>query len=156
MILYRFAHRNFAHDLSGNGARLKGGRWNPPGIPVLYTSENISLAVLEILANAGSTENLKAIRLMEIDIPDKSGIHEIKLQDLKKNWFRDFEYTQWMGREMLLNGKALLYKCPSAIIHREHNFLINPLHPDHKKIRLKTSTDFYFDERLFPKVGMIS
>jgi RES domain-containing protein len=61
MILYRFAHRKFAKDLSGTGARLKGGRWNPPGIPVIYTSENISLALLEILANAQTIEDLRMI-----------------------------------------------------------------------------------------------
>lgn len=150
MILYRFAHRNFAHDLSGNGAKLHGGRWNPKGIPVLYTSESISLAVLEILANALTLEYLQTIQLMEIEMPAETTCHEIKLQSLKKNWYRDFDYTQWMGQEMLQPAKTLLYKCPSAIIHREHNYLVNPLHPDFKKIKLKTTGDFYFDERLFP------
>ena len=46
MIVYRFAHPKFAHDLSGTGARLKGGRWNTAGTPVIYTSECISLALL--------------------------------------------------------------------------------------------------------------
>ena len=152
MILYRFAHQKFAHDLSGNGAKLKGGRWNPPGIPVLYTSETISLGLLEILANAMTLEQLQMIRLMEIEIPTGADCHEIKLQGLKKNWYRDFEYTQYMGQEMLRSAKTLLYRCPSAIIHQEHNYLLNPLHADFKKVKLKSAADFYFDERLFPKL----
>ena len=149
MIVYRFAHRKFAGELSGTGARLKGGRWNPPGMPVIYTSECISLALLEVLANAGTLEELQLLRLMEIEIPNTSERQEIKLPGLKKDWFHDFDYTQWMGQEILQTKKSVLLQCPSAIVHKEHNYLINPLHPDFKKIKLHTATDFYFDERLF-------
>lgn len=149
MILYRFAHRKFAKDLSGTGARLKGGRWNPPGIPVIYTSESISLALLEILANAQTLEDLQMIQLMEIEVPAQTHYHKIQLQELKKNWYRDFEYTQWLGKEILQLPQTLVCRCPSAIVHREHNYLLNPLHPDFKKVTLGNTADFYFDERLF-------
>ncbi|MBI2283174.1 MAG: RES family NAD+ phosphorylase [Bacteroidetes bacterium] len=149
MTLFRFAHRKFARDLSGTGARLKGGRWNPPGISVIYTSENISLALLEILANAHTLEDLQLVQLMEIEVPDNIACHDIRLQGLKKNWHHDFDYTQWMGKEVLQSQQNLLCRCPSAIVHQEHNYLINPLHPDFRKIKLGNSADFYFDERLF-------
>ncbi|MEO7531949.1 MAG: RES family NAD+ phosphorylase [Sediminibacterium sp.] len=149
MILYRFAHRKFAHELSGIGARLKGGRWNPAGLPVLYTSESISLALLEVLANAYTLEELQMIQLMEIDIPSNTEYQEIKLQNLKKDWYHDFDYTQWMGKEILQSQKTLLFQCPSAIVHKEHNYLVNPLHIDFKKVRLHNAADFYFDDRLF-------
>ncbi len=149
MILYRFAHPKFARDLSGTGARIMGGRWNPSGVPVTYTSEHISLALLEILANTGTFEELRMIHLVEIAIPDNAPVHEVKLSGLKKQWFHDFDYTQWMGQEILKNNKALLIKCPSVIVPTEHNFLINPLHADFKKIKLAHAADFYFDERLF-------
>lgn len=151
MILYRFAHRKFAHDLSGTGAKLKGGRWNPPGLPVIYTSESISLAVLEILANALTLQELRPVQLMEIEIPGNASCHEIKLQSLKKNWYRDFDYTQWMGQEIIRSQKTLLCRCPSAIIQQEHNYLINKLHPDFKTVKLREAKDFDFDERLFSK-----
>ncbi len=149
MILYRFAHKKFARDLSGNGARLYGGRWNPAGISVIYTSSSISLALLEVLANANALDELQSIQLMEIEIPDNSLSTEIKLQNLKKNWYLDFDYTQWLGKEIILTNKSLVCQCPSAIVHREYNFLINTQHMDFKKIKLLNSTDFYFDERLF-------
>ena len=151
MIVYRFAHQKFANELSGTGARLKGGRWNPVGLPVIYTSESISLALLEVLANALTLEELQMIRLMEIEIPTIAEYQDIKLQSLKKDWYHDVDYTQWMGQEILKTKKSLLFRCPSAIIHKEHNYLINPLHPDFKKIKLNSSADFYFDERLFKR-----
>ena len=36
---------------SAEGARRLGGRWNSKGTPVLYMSENRSLAVLEVLVH---------------------------------------------------------------------------------------------------------
>lgn len=41
-----------ATDMSGSGAKHTGGRWNPVGIAVTYTSENISLALLETIAHS--------------------------------------------------------------------------------------------------------
>jgi RES domain-containing protein len=153
MIVYRFAYPKFAADLSGTGARMHGGRWNPPGLPATYTSGHISLALLEVLANTSTLEDLKPIKLVEIDIPSTIGIHEIKPNALKKNWFFDFDYTQWMGQEILQMGKAPVIRCPSAIVTTEFNYMINPLHPDFKKIRLKEVSDFHFDPRLFKQVA---
>lgn len=151
MILYRFAHKKFAHELSGTGARLKGGRWNPAGLPVLYTSESISLALLEVLVNASTLDELQSIQLMEIHIPTNAECQEIKLRNLKKDWDHDIDYTQWMGKEILQTKKTLLFQCPSAVVHKEHNYMINPLHADFKKVRLQNAVDFSFDERLFKK-----
>jgi len=42
----------FNHGRAPNdsmGAHIAGGRWNPPGYPVLYTSSHLSLACLEKL-----------------------------------------------------------------------------------------------------------
>lgn len=149
MILYRFTHRKYAQDLSGNGAKQFGGRWNLPGTPVIYTSEHRSLALLEILVNAGKLEDLQSLQLMEIHLPDQTELQEILLPKLKRNWNQDLAYTQWLGTELLLSAKTLLCSCPSSVIHQEKNYLINPLHPDCKKIRLLRSVDFYFDPRLF-------
>ena len=151
MIVYRFCHKKYARELSGIGAKLKGGRWNPPGIAVLYTSASISLALLEILANAYSFDDLQMIQLMEIEIPNHLSRHEITLENLKKEWYHDIDYTQWLGKEILLSQKALLCSCPSAIVHKEQNYLINTSHPDCKRIKLLHTENFYFDERLFTR-----
>jgi RES domain-containing protein len=148
MIVYRFAHAKYAEDISGEGAKRWGGRWNNTGIPVLYTSEHISLGLLEVLANGTTLPELKNIRLMEIVLPATATIHEIKIGQLKKEWQTDFELTQWIGSEILQARKHLLIKCPSAIIEQEYNMLCNPLHDDFHTIQSRIA-DFRFDERLF-------
>ena len=150
MIVYRFAHHLFANDLTGTGAKLHGGRWNNIGTNVLYTSGTISLSLLEILVNAGNFEALQSFRLIQLTIPDTAVKYQINTKNLKKNWHQDISYTQWMGTEILQEKKALVIECPSAIIPQESNFLLNPLHKDYAKIRMKEVNDFYFDERLFP------
>ncbi len=149
MIVYRLAHFKYANDVSGTGAKLTGGRWNTPGIAMLYTSEHISLALLEVLANAHTLEQLQSVRLLEISIPVKADETEIKLGQLKTDWWNDFDYTRWIGDEMMKANEALIIKCPSAIINSEHNYLINPSHAHFKRVKATMKTDFRFDERLF-------
>lgn len=156
MIIYRFAHPKYASDLSGTGAKLVGGRWNPIGIPVTYASSHISLCLLEVLAHALNLQHLQMLHLTEITVPDNASVHEVKLSALKKDWYLDFDYTQWMGQEILKNSKALLVKCPSAIVHSEYNYLINPLHADFKKIKTRHNESFYFDERVFTQLKSIA
>ena len=54
---YRIVDEKFKDDLSGDGAKLYGGRWNPKGSPLLYCSEHISLCMLENMVRDGQWEN---------------------------------------------------------------------------------------------------
>ena len=40
---------------------------------------------------------------------------------------------------------------PSAIIPQEMNYLINPIHPDIKKIRIVNTVDYIFDDRILDR-----
>lgn len=148
MIIYRLAVQQFADDLSGTGAKLMGGRWNAPGLPVLYTTENISLAALEILVNAGREYIPPTYRLLKLLVPDTVEYSSISKDKLKKQWKDDFEYTQWIGSEFLKQNKNLVIKVPSAVVDEEHNFLFNPGHSDFKKLKIVTISHFQFDKRL--------
>jgi RES domain-containing protein len=54
-----------------------------------------------------------------------------------------------MGDEFIKQNQSLLLKVPSAVIHEEYNFLVNPLHPDFKKVKLTKTKSFWPDKRLF-------
>jgi RES domain-containing protein len=148
MILYRFSRSEYANYISGEGARLKGGRWNSKGFAVIYTSSAISLSLLELLIHSASYDEIQTNVLMQIEAPDIS-IKSLTNTSLKQNWQNDIEYSRFIGNEFLKNKESLLLKVPSAIIPDEYNILINPEHPGFKKVSLASAKIFEFDARLF-------
>lgn len=148
MTIYRISNSAFKDDISGMGAKRYGGRWNMPGYPALYTSEHISLCVLEMLVNISLPESKICYHLLQINIPDSFEPVIIAKKKLKANWQDDETYTKFMGTEFLKNEQSLLLKIPSAVISEENNYLINPLHKEFKKVTISNSYPFKFDKRL--------
>jgi len=151
MIIYRLAIETYKNDLSGTGSKLFGGRWNSVGLAVLYTTQNISLAVLEILVRTDMQTIPISYHLIKIDIPNAIEPQLISSDKLKKDWKNDIGYTQWMGDEFIKSGNSLLLKVPSAIVDEENNYVINPKHSDFKKVKIIKINKFQFDKRLFLK-----
>ncbi|MBC7866692.1 MAG: RES family NAD+ phosphorylase [Gloeobacteraceae cyanobacterium ES-bin-316] len=149
MIVYRLAIEKYKDDLTGTGAKIFGGRWNVVGLNVLYTTENISLSALEILVRAGKFLIPPDYMLLKIEVPDNLSFITISNNKLKKNWTEDIEYSQFIGSEFIKDNSAVALKVPSAIVDEENNYVINPNHPDFKKIKLKAVSRFKFDDRLF-------
>lgn len=148
MILYRFTKDIYSHDISGGGSKKWGGRWNSPGLPVVYASCAISLSLLELLVYHSSYEEIKVNRLMQIKVPDLS-IQTLSGSSLKSNWQNDIDYCRFIGNEFLLHKKILLLRVPSAIIPDEFNVMINPAHPAFNKVSIVSAKIFEFDGRLF-------
>lgn len=149
MIVYRISNSAYNNDISGTGAKLMGSRWNSKGVPLLYTSQFISLSVLEMLVNTNFKDYALALDLMYINFPDNQSINNIDLKNLKNNWKDDFEYTRYMGDEFIKQKESLILKVPSAVIQEEYNFLANPLHEAFKEIKIIKTKSFWPDERLF-------
>jgi RES domain-containing protein len=149
MIVYRISNAEYSHDISGTGAKLMGARWNSKGIPVLYTSAHISLAVLEMLVNTDFKDYAIALDLLYINIPDQVKVTSIDLSILNNKWKEDFDYTRYIGDEIFKQKESVLIKVPSAVIQEEYNYLVNPLHADFKKIKIIKTKSFWPDERLF-------
>ena len=149
MIVYRISNSLYSNDISGMGAKLKGARWNSAGLSMLYTSEHISLAVLEMLVNTNFKDYDIALDLLYIQFPTQQLIPEIKPEKLKPNWRDDSGFTKFIGDEFIKQKKSLLLKVPSVVINEEYNYLANPLHPDFKKIKITKVKSFWPDKRLF-------
>jgi RES domain-containing protein len=149
MIVYRICNSLYNDDLLGTGAKLFGGRWNSRGLAMLYVAENISLTVLEMLVHNQFKDFAIELSLLKISVPDTAEVKEIKLNKLKKEWIEDYSYTKFIGNEFIKSTNHLLLKVPSAVVNEEHNFLINPLHPDFKKVKIIEVKPFSTDKRLF-------
>lgn len=153
MILYRIASRNFAQDLSGTGAMLYGGRWNNVGVPMLYTSANLSLATLEIIVNLSSIQITKGLYCCEIDFPDHLPITEIKELPERWNRFPHINKTTAIGSDFCKKN-GLCLKVPSAVINSEYNYLLNPNHASFDEIKVKDCRPMLFDHRLINKIAL--
>lgn len=149
MELFRFAHKNFKDDISGEGARLFGGRWNSIGIAALYVSSTASLALLEVLAHQVKFSDLDDQHLITLHIPSSISVAKVALSKLKKDWKEDVEHTQFIGDSFLKEGEHLLLQVPSVVVPLEWNYVINPNHKDHRKIRIVSTVPFSFDVRLY-------
>ena len=147
MITYRLTTGKFANDISGTGAKINGGRWNPVGLAGLYTSQYISLTILEILVRATRSTTPNSYTLTSFEIPDNS-IYQIQLSKLKNEWKYDLNYTQGIGEDFLTDNQSLCLKVPSAIVPQENNFLLNPLHREFKRVKIIASELLELDKRL--------
>jgi RES domain-containing protein len=148
MMLFRFSPVQFSNDITGEGARQRGGRWNSAGLPVVYTSTTISLSLLELLIYNATYEELQNNYLMKIEVPELLEATMTQI-NVKQQWQKDIGYSRFIGDSFLIAKKSLLLKVPSAIIPEESNILINPFHPDSKKIKIVKASPFQFDSRLF-------
>ena len=149
MRLWRLVPARYA-PFDCEGARRVGGRWNSPGLPMVYTSQHLSLAVLESLAHyeiAFLPDNLMA---HAVDVPD-AHVHVLDRASLAADWHEDpaMEASRRVGDEWLRRGEGLALAVPSAVIGEEHNVLLNPRHADAEAIlHPALSRPFSFDPRL--------
>lgn len=148
MLLYRLTRCIYANDLTGTGARLYGGRWNSEGKAMLYLASSRSLALLEALVHLPPAFVPDEYCMAIMEAPDDHAVADEKL--LPKNWqdFPDMDLLKQIGNTFLIEKKHLLLKVPSAIVNEEYNYLLNPLHPSAKKVKLKSTQSFSFDNRL--------
>ncbi|OPY67320.1 MAG: RES domain protein [Syntrophorhabdaceae bacterium PtaU1.Bin034] len=138
MIVYRISRDIYASDLTGAGAKMFGGRWNPKGVPVVYASQNRSLTALEFYAHRASSMGLSGLTMVSILIPDDAVVQMVSLASLPPDWDK-YPYTSAtvnLGAEWLESRESLLLGVPSVLIHEEYNYLINPEHPHMNRVSI--------------------
>ena len=149
MLVYKVSNGKYASDLTGEGARLFGGRWNHIGTPCLYTSGSRSLAVLEFSVNVNLERILRHLTITTIEIPGNH-IHKITISELPGNWkdapapssAKDF------GTYLLKGMHHLVIQIPSTIIPDEFNYLVNPRHSLNEECRIVEVKDLVYDLRI--------
>ena len=149
MRLWRLCLADYA-ALDGEGARLWGGRWTPPGYRAIYAASTISLAVVERLVHTEPEHFGVDLVLVEIDVPGNLERTEVLDRTLPPSW-RDTpapESLQQIGQAWLLGGETAVLGGPSAVITQERNYLLNPAHRQFKRVRRVSKAPFAFDPRL--------
>ena len=136
------------YNLKGLGASKAGGRWNPPGCACIYTSEHVSLAMIEKLVHAQMISDMKDIALMTFEINRPELLYILDLQKLKKGWKNDIRYTQWIGAQILKYEDYAGFIAPSVVVPNELNIILLANPRAENGIVQTDAALFPFDERL--------
>lgn len=135
--------------MDGEGARLYGGRWNPPGLSAVYLAESRALAALEILVHAPREALRLEWRMIEVEVPE-NWVETLNPGNLPADWQGrpSSSGAQHLGRKWLLERSHLALKLPSVIVPEERSLLLNPLHPLMRDLRISEPRKFEFDPRI--------
>lgn len=142
-----------ADDLTGTGARMTGGRWNVVGTPMLYTAPTIALAVLETMVHLGAGALPLNRYLVQLHVPEAVWNRAVTVH-----------FAALVGWDALPAGKvsidwgtawcasqsSAIALVPSVVVPEEFNALVNPRHPDARKITATKVRKWLYDARMKP------
>lgn len=144
MTSYRVVRRKHA-DLSGEGARLYGGRFNPPGVPAVYTSRSIALALLEVMVHLDRVEVPTDYVVMAFSFAGKS-VSRPRSGMAGARHLTPAEFTAAFRHRPIV-------RVASVIVPREFNYVFFPAVSG-----FRASVDWIepleFDGRLFASLGI--
>jgi len=141
-----------ADDLSGEGAKRTGGRWNQKEVPVVYASDTRALACLETMVhlNAGGLPLNRF--LVAVSIRDDVWVdaETQTIADLPIGWDAEpaGRTSIGFGTDWLRSGRSALLLVPSVIVPEECNILINPRHEAARRMIAAKIRRWIYDPRL--------
>jgi len=152
VLLYRIGKTNRIRDLSGEGARLYGGRWNPKGMPALYTSDSTALATLETLVHSPLHLMPKNRSLVTLELPADLEVLTLPSKELPAKWWVNPAPPQLaqIGQKWLEQQLGVALVVPSSVTPagEGRNYILNPQHPDFKHVEIIKVAKYDYDETL--------
>jgi RES domain-containing protein len=151
-LAWRLARPEFAEHLDGEGSRIEGGRWNPIGVPALYTSKHLSLSVLEVYVHLPPQmrDALPVLTAVQISIPEAVGSTCVTAEQLTQLLASadPLAACQAMGEVWISRGRDLMLQVPSILVPEETNLVLNPAHSHMREVKIVSTRAFHFDPRL--------
>ncbi len=134
---------------TGEGSLFRPGRWNSRGKLVTYLSEHESLAALEILVHTRPLAPSDRFFSFRVEWPeDLTEYFPLKKLPVGWNVQPPTIVSRQIGDEWLEQKRSLALAVPSLLSTSELNFLLNPNHPDFKKVKIAKPLEYRFDPRL--------
>ncbi len=150
MQAWRIAKRLFALDRIGSSARLFGGRWNSPGVAVIYAGMTPEIAAMEKLAHTGDILPADLL-LVRLDLPDDVSLYFRRgLDEMPAGWdaLPGSTAAVELGDAFVSAGDYLGMLIPSVIMPEASNIALNPNHPAFAQVVITVIRPFEFDSRL--------
>jgi len=150
IVAYRIAKARYRRSaFSGEGARLAGGRWNRPGVRVVYCSGSLALAAIETFVHIGEEGRSIAFVYFRVEIPEAVAAEHCDRPPSRWRAEPPDDASMRFGSAWIARNSAAVLDVPSAIVPVERNYLLNPLHADFGRIRIDAPKPFSFDARLW-------
>ena len=138
----------------GTGAALLGGRWNSPGRAAIYGSLSYACAMLEILAHAAIGRVPPTQRFVIAEVSDGLSVERHDPLSLPSGWdAEDSSVARQFGDDWLASARSLVLVVPSVVARLECNAILNPGHPEFRKLIVSKPEPVIWDSRLFRSKG---
>ncbi len=133
--------------MSGNGGLFASGRWHSQGRRIVYSSDSLALATLELFVNLQIKRQLAHYVKSRIEIPEGS-VETLGTSTLCEFLAAPDQFNgRGYGDAWLDERRSCALRVPGRVVSQEWNYLLNPLHPAFD--RVTASTDAYeVDARL--------
>jgi RES domain-containing protein len=151
MQIWRICRARYAAEaFSGHGARRFGGRWNTPGVPMVYASTSLALAAIELFVHLEPNQQPDDLVSIAAALPDGEPAMRLEPDGLPRGWWTDdVESLRTLGDQWIRNATSLAIEVPSAALRVEWNVLVNLLHAHIGELRIEPPQPFVFDARMF-------
>ncbi len=118
---------------------------------MVYAATSLALASIEVFVHLGPEDTPDHLVSIEAELPlEQAECERVKLSALPTDWRRErHPELMLMGSKWASSMRSLVLLVPSAAVGGEWNALVNPEHPDARKIVLAQPEEFRFDERMF-------
>jgi RES domain-containing protein len=149
-VLWRIARKAYALDRQGVGARQDGGRWNQPGIGVIYAGCGVAIAALERYVHTeGVVPN--DLVLVRIDLPRNCSEETVTVATLPAGWnlVPPGPASTHFGTAWARAVRSLVLRVPSALVPEESNAVLNPNHAEFAAVTMRMARPFSYDGRMY-------
>lgn len=116
---------------------------------MVYASDSLALAAIETFVHLGDDALRIRFVYFKIEIPDGLAIQVCRKPP--RNWRAEppGDGSMRYGSRWFRAARSAVLEVPSAIVPSERNYLLNPLHPDFRRIRVSRPMPFVFAPRMW-------
>ena len=150
--VYRLLRKRYAKaPFNGEGAYRYGGRWSSPGVRLAYVSEHLSLAMIEYFVHLDRDDPPPDLVVAAADVPDDVSRAHVAPAKLPATWRQTPAPAELaaIGDRFARGRREAIRVVPSALAPDEFNWLLNPDHPDFRRVRILPPEPFSYDARFF-------
>jgi RES domain-containing protein len=134
--------------LAGAGGLRAPSRWHEQGLAVVYLAESPAGALLETCVHTSTNDVPPNYTLLEVEADARVSLEHLDVSILPAGWINRLEVTREIGAAWLRERRSCLLRIPSALVPATFNVMLNPLHADAQRLRIKSVVKYPFDPRI--------